>query len=584
MERIAKIFYFLAITAFPFSLHATEWTIGILALRGETATQRHWQPLVDTLNKTVADAHFRLQPLDLNGKREAVDNGTVQFVLTNQAQFVQLNSRYHLRWLASLRSGKGEPGESMATGSVILVRRDSPFYQAQDLAGRTLGAVDAQAFGGYLLGYRELQEEGLRVDEQMKVQFMGFPADALLYLLREDAVQAAIVPVCLLENMAQEGLIDKTLFRVLLQKTSSFPCMTSTALYPDWSFAALPGVEDRIADGVARALLTMPEMGLSHWGVPASTSNTETLLRNLNRHPEQQRLGQSLLYWLNQHRLALVGVLVLVALFIANYAWAMVLVKRRGNALEAATYRLRAQQQALEQARQMSMLGEMASGFAHELNQPLSAIRMYALGGLNHLSRTVKNDPLEKALTNIESQAERCGLIIRHLRAWASPQRHATDSVEASPCDAADTCRQVLALLQLDQDSPDFQIQMTSAQAVVLCLPPVLLEQVLTNIILNAVQAGASRLWIDFSRDSTQQYITLQDNAGGIPAEHLSELFRPFYSTKQTGMGLGLVICQRLLRSVNSEISIHNHSAPDGSMGVQVTLTFPAGEHHEILQ
>ena len=574
MDRIAKILLCLFIVGFSSPLLAAAWTIGILALRGEAATQRHWQPLIDSLNDTVPDAHFRLLPLDLNAMREAVNAGSVQFVITNQAQFVQLNSHYHLRWLASLRSGKGAAGESMATGSAILVRRDSPITHARDLAGQTLGAVDAQAFGGYLLGYRELLDAGLRVDDQVKVRFLGFPADALLYLLREDAIQAAIVPVCLLEDMDAEGLIAKNAFRVLLQKPSASPCLTSTALYPDWSFAALPGVGDRVADAVAKVLLTAPQSGSWHWGAPASTSDTEALLRELNRHPEQQRIGQTLLAWLSQHRLMIGLILVLGVLFVANYGWVMVLVNRRGKALEQANARLRAQQQTLEQARQMSVLGEMASGFAHELNQPLAAIRMYAQGGLNYLPQPEKRESIEEALHNIDAQAERCGLIIKHLREWASPQQQS----ENAPCDVADTLRHVLRLLQLDKASPDLLVEVNIKRPMPLSLPPVLLEQVLANIILNAVQAGATRLWVTEERVGQQQQITLLDNAGGLSAEQLSALFRPFHSTKKGGMGLGLVICQRLLRSVNGEISVNNHSAPDGRYGLLVALTFPTDQ------
>jgi len=575
MEHSVKILLFLILTSLTSPLLAADWTIGILALRGETATRTHWQPLVDSLNHAVPDAHFRLLPLDLDGMREAVNQGTIQFVLTNPGQFVQLNSHYHLRWLSSLRSGQGDALESMATGSTILVRDGSGITHPQDLAGKKLGAVDAQAFGGYLLGYRALRDAGLQVDES-KVRFVGFPADALLYLLREDAIQAAIVPACLLESMDSEGLIDKSQFHVLLQQNTAFHCLTSTPLYPDWSFAALPGVDDRVADAVTRALLSSPR-----WGAPTSTSDTEALLRELNRHPEQQRIGQTVIDWMRQHRLAIGLGLLLVALFIANYGWVMVLVNRRGKALEQAHNQLRAQQQALEQARQMNMLGEMASGFAHELNQPLAAIRMYAQGGLNHLSAAENHAAVEKALINIESQAERCGLIIRHLREWATPARqneHATENY--IPCDVAGTLKQVLTLLQLDKAAPGLSVCLNSHQSIMLFLPPVLLEQVLANIILNAVQAGACNLWIDLHRDEQQYLIALQDDAGGIPAEQISDLFRPFHSGKKTGMGLGLVICQRLLRGVHGEISVNNHRAPDGSEGVRVTLTFPADDNN----
>ncbi len=575
MEHSVKILLFLILTSLTSPLLAADWTIGILALRGETATRTHWQSLVDSLNHAVPDANFRLLPLDLDGMREAVNQGTIQFVLTNPGQFVQLNSHYHLRWLSSLRSGQGDALESMATGSTILVRDGSGITHPQDLAGKTLGAVDTQAFGGYLLGYRALRDAGLQVDES-KVRFVGFPADALLYLLREDAIQAAIVPACLLESMDSEGLIDKSQFHVLLQQNTAFHCLTSTPLYPDWSFAALPGVDDRVADAVTRALLSSPR-----WGAPTSTSDTEALLRELNRHPEQQRIGQTVIDWMRQHRLAIGLGLLLVALFIANYGWVMVLVNRRGKALEQAHNQLRAQQQALEQARQMNMLGEMASGFAHELNQPLAAIRMYAQGGLNHLSAAENHAAVEKALINIESQAERCGLIIRHLREWATPARqneHATESY--IPCDVAGTLKQVLTLLQLDKAAPGLSVCLNSHQSILLFLPPVLLEQVLANIILNAVQAGACNLWIDLHRDEQQYLIALQDDAGGIPAEQISDLFRPFHSGKKTGMGLGLVICQRLLRGVHGEISVNNHRAPDGSEGVRVTLTFPADDNN----
>ncbi len=575
MEHSVKILLFLILTSLTSPLLAADWTIGILALRGETATRTHWQSLVDSLNHAVPDANFRLLPLDLDGMREAVNQGTIQFVLTNPGQFVQLNSHYHLRWLSSLRSGQGDALESMATGSTILVRDGSGITHPQDLAGKTLGAVDTQAFGGYLLGYRALRDAGLQVDES-KVRFVGFPADALLYLLREDAIQAAIVPACLLESMDSEGLIDKSQFHVLLQQNTAFHCLTSTPLYPDWSFAALPGVDDRVADAVTRALLSSPR-----WGAPTSTSDTEALLRELNRHPEQQRIGQTVIDWMRQHRLAIGLGLLLAALFIANYGWVMVLVNRRGKALEQAHNQLRAQQQALEQARQINMLGEMTSGFAHELNQPLAAIRMYAQGGLNHLSAAENHAAVEKALINIESQAERCGLIIRHLREWATPARqneHATESY--IPCDVAGTLKQVLTLLQLDKAAPGLSVCLNSHQSIMLFLPPVLLEQVLANIILNAVQAGACNLWIDLHRDEQQYLIALQDDAGGIPAEQISDLFRPFHSGKKTGMGLGLVICQRLLRGVHGEISVNNHRAPDGSEGVRVTLTFPADDNN----
>ncbi|TNV16833.1 sensor histidine kinase [Buttiauxella sp. B2] len=558
-------------------VQAAEWAIGVLAMRGDSVTIKQWQSLIDTLNGSVPGAHFRLVPLNLDGMRAAVNKEDIQFVLTNPAQFVQLNSHYHLRWLASLRSTQSAGSTNNTTGSAILVRTDSKITTPHDLIGATVGAVDPNAFGGYLLGYKALRDSGLRPEKDFQVRFTGFPADALLYLLREDVIQAAIVPVCLLENMDSEGLVSKSAFRALLQKPSQLPCLTSTALYPDWSFAALPGVKDDVADAVARALMNSTDDKSWHWGAPASTNEVEALLRDLNQHPEQQWLGLSIKSWVVQHQFMLGLLLVVLLLAVANYIWVMILVNRRGRALEKANETLRAQQLALEQARRMSILGEMASGFAHELNQPLSAIRLYAQGCLVRLSQTKEQESLREAMNNIDLQAQRGGNIISNLRNWATSGRWSDKTTSTwSTINVISTLERVVVMLHLPQQHSELALNITGDKTLTLTLPPVLLEQVLANLISNAVQAGATTLWIDIAGDSEQVNICLQDNAGGIPADQLESVFQPFRSSRADGMGLGLVVCQRLLRSVNGDIQLINRNAPDMQAGLLVKMTFPA--------
>lgn len=153
---------------------AGEWSVGVLAMRGDAATAREWQPLIDRLNGSVGGEHFRLRPLDLAQMREAVNRGSVQFVVTNPAQFVQLNSHYHLRWLASLRAANGDRATGNIIGSVILVRRDSGITTPQALMGKTVGAIDPQAFGGYLTGYKALSDAGIRPERDFNLRFTGF--------------------------------------------------------------------------------------------------------------------------------------------------------------------------------------------------------------------------------------------------------------------------------------------------------------------------------------------------------------------------------------------------------------------------
>lgn len=553
---------------------AGEWSVGVLAMRGDAATARDWQPLIDSLNGSVGGERFRLQPLDLAQMREAVNRGSVQFVVTNPAQFVQLNSRYHLRWLASLRAANGDRATGNIIGSVILVRRDSGITTPQALMGKTLGAIDPQAFGGYLTGYKALSDAGMRPDRDFHLRFTGFPADALLYLLRERAIQAAIVPVCLLEKMDREGLINPADFRPLLQRPTSVPCVSSTPLYPNWSFAALPGLDNSLVDAVARALLTAPPQSPFQWGAPVSTSEVEALLRAVNQHPEQRRLWLDIKSWLIQHQTAVGLLLAVLALLIVNHIWIALLVRRRGRQLLHAGEQLRRQEQALENARQLNVLGEMASGFAHELNQPLAAIRLYAQGCLIQLRKTDAGHPLLGPLENIDRQAQRGGETIHNLRQWVQPTAEAIDQTRWRPAVVSETAERVWTLLRLTQRYPDLKLFNNVAPSLTLTLPPALLEQLLANLLLNAAQAGANAVWLSAVQSERAIELHLQDNAGGMTTAGLEQAFRPFNTTKAGGMGLGLAICRRLARYGGGEIRLANRPAPDSRNGLCITLHF----------
>nr|WP_148484547.1 tetrathionate respiration histidine kinase TtrS [Providencia alcalifaciens] len=552
---------------------AAQWTIGVLALRGPNFTQLHWQPLVDTLNQSIPGERFILKPLNLEEMKEAISNRKIDFLLTNPAQFIQLDNRYHLRWLLSLRSDV-EPNSTTRNviGSLILVRSDSDIHDANQLIGKKVGAISTDAFGGYLLGYKVLRDLGYDAEKDFRMQFLGFPADALLYALRDKSLTAAIVPVCLLENMDSEGLIDKHQFRPLIQKESALPCLTSTELYPNWSFAALSEVPDNLVDKVTKVLLSgdAPSM---RWGAPASITQVENLLRNVNQHPQQREIWQDIVSWTIQHQIT-IGIIALVFVLLGiNHVWIAFLVRRRSQQLEVAHNRLRQQETNLQKAQRLNILGEMASGFAHELNQPLSAIRNYAQGSILRLKKESESHPLLGAISKIDEQAQRGADIIQNLRLWAgkpgqeSPLTLRQHSVKQ-------TINHIWQLLQVEQHFPMARLQLPDSPDVQLLLPDTLLDQLLSNLISNSLQAGANTLTFSFHFAENRFLLVLQDDAGGMPDEQLSQGITPFATTKPEGLGLGLVICQRLIQSQGGDIHIENQRNEDGKDGLRVTLIF----------
>lgn len=137
-----------------------------------------------------------------------------------------------------------------------------------------------------------------------------------------------------------------------------------------------------------------------------------------------------------------------------------------------------------------------------------------------------------------------------------------------------DAIHHVWQLLRMPQQFPAVALQTQIGKALTLTLPSVLLEQVLANVVLNAAQAGATTVWFSAQREDGDVSIQVQDNAGGIDEVQLYQAFQPFMTTRKEGMGLGLAICQRLVRYANGDIEIKNHQAPDEKAGVVVTLHF----------
>ncbi|WP_260629531.1 tetrathionate respiration histidine kinase TtrS [Serratia liquefaciens] len=555
------------------SAWAEQWTIAVLALRGDAHALVQWQPLVDHLNRQFPADHFQLSPVSLSGMKEAVRSERVDFLLTNPAQYVQLDNRYPLRWLVSLRSAQPPlQGSSNVVGSVILVRSDSPITTPRQLTGKNVGAVATDAFGGYLLGYKELLSAGLNPEKDLQLHFSGYPADALLYQLRDRALDAVIVPVCLLEKMQAEGLLQAGDYRALLAKQSDQRCLTSTELYPNWSFAALNHVPDRLADELTRQLLQMNTPGLPVWGAPASSRQVNQLLQDLNIHPTQRSLWQELYLWAQQHWLLLSGIFGVMVLLGANHLWVGYLVRRRGRQLEQMHQTLRARETALARAQRLSALGEMASGFAHELNQPLAAIRHYAEGCRIRLERSDNQHELLPILEQIGQQAQRGAESIVNLRRWASKTPH---DENAQWLLLRPLVEHVIQLMQIKQQHPQCRLTINIPSQSQLYSQATLLEQVLTNLLSNSLQAGAQQITLRHEADAHQHRLIVEDDGGGLSDEQLALPFVPFRSTKQEGLGLGLVICQRLLKGQGAELTLENYLASAQRQGLRVILHFP---------
>ncbi|WP_372866639.1 ATP-binding protein [Pseudomonas sp.] len=234
-------------------------------------------------------------------------------------------------------------------------------------------------------------------------------------------------------------------------------------------------------------------------------------------------------------------------------------------------------QDELVQASKLSALGTMSASISHELNQPLAAIRSYA-DNAGVLLDHQRNEDARANLKLISQMTERMASIISHLRAFARRDRHAPESVALQP--ALDDALALLAKrrrameVELIRDLPEATLWVQAGET--------RLRQVLGNLLANALDALAEkapprRIWLSAERSTEGVDLHLRDNGPGFTAEALQRAREPFFTTKTSaqGLGLGLAICDTLIRALGGELLLANH--PDG--GALLTLRLRAAEH-----
>jgi PAS domain S-box-containing protein len=235
----------------------------------------------------------------------------------------------------------------------------------------------------------------------------------------------------------------------------------------------------------------------------------------------------------------------------------------------------RQQQDKVQFTARLMTLGEMASSLAHELNQPLTAITNYSEGTLARLhAGGMSADELRAALAKTSAQAQRAGGIIRRIREFvkrSEPRRR--------PTPAARIVEDAVAFADIEATKKGIVIDADVAPD----LPPVdadpiLIEQVLLNLLKNAVDAmaGSAVRRIDVrvrrSGDAMAEFAVI-DRGAGIADEHLDSVFTPFFSTKLDGMGMGLNICRSIIEFHQGQLAIERN--PEAAGGTVMRFTLP---------
>ncbi len=244
--------------------------------------------------------------------------------------------------------------------------------------------------------------------------------------------------------------------------------------------------------------------------------------------------------------------------------------------MRAAEEEARRRQNELIHVARLSTMGEMATGIAHELNQPLSAIVNFANGIARRLKLGVGDkDDLLQAVQQISAQANRAGEIIKRLRSMVSRQQPVREEADLNQLIA-----EVCAILGYETRKLGLVVERRLfPQPLLIRADAVQIEQVMLNLMRNALDAlqevaSERRSLIITSGRVGQEavYVAVFDNGPGIRPQVMERLFDPFFTTKKDGMGMGLAITQTIV--ANHHGKIRADSLP--GKGTTFTLELPA--------
>jgi PAS domain S-box-containing protein len=225
-------------------------------------------------------------------------------------------------------------------------------------------------------------------------------------------------------------------------------------------------------------------------------------------------------------------------------------VRERTAALLKATVENEQIQAQLFRTEKLAEIGQLAAGVAHEIRNPLAGIR----GAIEVLNEnTLPADVRQQLMVEILQRVDRLNHAVQDLLEFAKPMSPSKTQISLN-----DLLESVIQGLMHDPLLHEIEVVKHIRSQAVVNTDPTLVERIITNIFLNAVQAMEHRGRLDITLDQKDELalIAFTDSGPGIRAEHLDRIFNPFFTTRAKGSGLGLALCKKYMEELGGTIKV----------------------------
>ncbi|MFI4912767.1 MAG: ABC transporter substrate binding protein [Sedimentisphaeraceae bacterium JB056] len=267
--------------------------LGVLANRGRDKCIEQWSATADYLTLKVPEYHVELVPLEFNQIKVAAAKQTVDFIITNPAQFIELYKNYQLSAIATMIS-EYKSRNFMQYGGVIITRADrSDIKDIDDLKGKSVISPGEQSFGGWYMVLRELDDNNIDILQDFDdLSFADNNYDVIRQVVKGKS-DVGFIRTGILERVEADTDISVDELKIVnpYPTTEEFPFVHSTMLYPEWPIVSVKSDSDldRIVSG---ALIAMPKdsmaavyAGSGGWTIPQSYQSVADCLMHIGAKP-----------------------------------------------------------------------------------------------------------------------------------------------------------------------------------------------------------------------------------------------------------------------------------------------------------
>ena len=582
-------------------------TVGILSYTDKNYLQHsRWKLSFERLNHHPK-YFFIPQFLSIEQLNRKLENDELDFIICDAINYLNFKKEYGVLSLLTRNEQYLRDYFTFEGLSVYIKNNNYDIVRFLDLKDKNIAVLTGDTPISKTFLKKFLFKHGLISGININIQTVH-ELSQILNLLDSGEVDAVITKSGIIEHYYKQQHLS--LLKIVNPRHNwQVPFLHSSELIPEWPLAKAWFIDNSLASQVVSLLIDNADAALEneknessdnfleqyHWSIAQNYNVLYELFSlpndiGFSNHAEHKHFSSQFQYWFSFT--IIFFLLIILSMFLRSsrdlnnrLILSKQSLEKEIKQKQYAQEEILSHHDELAHVARLSTMGEMASGLAHELNQPLSAIHTYVQGCIRRIQMG-NNEPQEiiKALQLTAQQANRAAGIIQRLRSFVrKSQTHKTYS------EINQITREVTTFLESQLKNKNIPLKLELEND----LPPVFIDiiqivQVLVNLIKNAIDSLSAALPEDLSTavaESTDSSIIIStkqldddlielcviDNGQGISKDKLMKIFDPFFTTKSSGMGMGLSISRSIIEAHHGKLYAKNNTI----QGARFCFTLP---------